>query len=74
MLKSWSEDKKRVTEFVEHLAEDATDAHNISNITGLQAALNDKESTLNENQKRPIYISVTPPENPQEGDIWMEVD
>lgn len=56
-----------------HIANDAVNAHNISNITGLQSALESKEPTLNTNQKRPIYIQSSPPENPQEGDIWIEV-
>lgn len=57
-----------------HTSDTNNNAHKITNITGLQSALNGKEPTLHANQKRPIYVSKEPPTNPQEGDIWIEVE
>lgn len=39
----------------------------------LKTGLATKQSTLPIEQKRNIYISVTAPSNPQNGDIWIEV-
>ncbi|WP_234028460.1 phage tail-collar fiber domain-containing protein [Lentibacillus sp. Marseille-P4043] len=57
------------TEFYEH-QEDG-----VRHITAAERRKwNGKQDALTVEQRRPIYIQSTAPENPQEGDIWIEVE
>ncbi|MBM7577659.1 hypothetical protein [Jeotgalibacillus terrae] len=57
-----------------HSAEGTTGAHVIGNITGLQSALNGKESTLNPDQKRKITFGTTEPTGGSDGDVYFQYE
>ncbi|MBM7579997.1 phage tail-collar fiber domain-containing protein [Jeotgalibacillus terrae] len=57
-----------------HSAEETTGAHVIGNITGLQSALNGKESTLNPDQKRKITFGTAEPTGGSDGDIYFQYE
>lgn len=61
---------------VTHKDEYATDAHNIGNITNLQQSLDDKENTLDANQKRAVFVGTTEPDNTlgNDGDLYFQYE
>lgn len=57
-----------------HEAENATGAHNISNITGLQAALDGKQGSLPVENRRKITFGTAEPTGGVDGDIYHQYE